>query len=512
MLTSAVKRSVAVACAAALLALSGGAQPARAAVQGASTVFVLDISGSMDSPGVIPPGFPNAAKLKQSQDAVEQFIEQAKPGQKVTLKVLFGAISSLGDFIRTESELYDWMKQQNLDPTTISKLHDLKIAATAMLNALAAERAAGLDERVGLVTFSSDASVLAGMSSDPGSLQSAVAGLATQGSTNIGDGLVKALDLLHGAPNPAIVLLTDGWNNTGMTDAEVLSGPTQRAANQKIPICTIGIGQSHADVDQPLLTSISSKTGGGYYFVGDGVSLQSDMLACHASLGRQLLADLRGNVKQGQTVQAGDIAVPGGKTSLIVTLSSPGGSLSLGLTDPSGRIVTAGYPGAQISNNTGLETVSISNPPAGTYKASVSGDQTAANGDPFSVAASSNGVTTSPHHDQVTSVPPNNSDVVLDRLYLARNAGFVILALLFVLAVMLRLRRPKPRPAAAVAYQAAPPGTPGYVPQAPPRPASSFGCGGCLWWLFFVLTGLVVAAAYGGIWLWQAPILTMPQV
>jgi uncharacterized protein YegL len=494
------------------LVLSGGAQPARAAAQGSSTVFVLDISGSMDSPGIIPPDFPNAAKLKQSQDAVEQFIEQAKPGQKVTPKVLFGAISSLGDFIRTESELYDWMKQQNLDPNTISKIHDLKLATTAMLNALAAERAGGLDERAGLVTFSSDASVLAGMSSDPGSLQSAVAGLATEGSTNMGDGLEKALALLRGAPNPAIVLITDGWNNTGMSNAEILSGPTQRAASQKIPICTIGIGQSHADVDQSLLSSISNKTGGGYYFVGDGVSLQSDMLACHASLGRQLLADLRGNVKQGQTVQAGNIAVPAGKTSLIVTLSSPGSTLSLGLTNPNGRVITAGYPGAQISNNAGLETVSISNPPAGTYKVSVAGEHTAAAGGSFSVAASSDGVTTSPHHDLLTSIAANNSDVVLDRLYLARNAGFVILALLVVVAVLLRLRHPKPRPAAVVANQAAPPGAPASVPQAPPRPASSFGCGGCLWWLFFVLTGLVVGGALGGIWLWQAPILTMPQV
>lgn len=503
---------VAVTCAAAVLVLSS-AQPARGAAQGASTVFVLDISGSMDSPGIIPPEFPDAAKLKQSQDAVEQFIEQAKPGLKVTPKILFGAIWSLGDFIRTESELYDWMKQQNLDPKTISKLYDLKIAASAMLNDLAAERAAGLDERAGLVTFSSDASVLANMSSNPASLQSAVAGLATEGSTNIGDGLEKALGLLRGAANPAIVLITDGWNNTGMTDEQVLSGPTRKAAAQKIPICTIGIGQSHADVDQPLLTSISNKTGGGYYFVGDGVSLQSDMLACHHSLGRQLLADLRGTVKQGQTVLAGVIAVPARKTSLVVTLSSSGSTLDLGLTDPSGRAVTGGYPGAKVSKNAGLETVSISNPPAGDYKASVAGEQTAAAGDSFSVAASSDGVTTSAHHDSVTSVPANNSDVVLDRLYLARNAGFVILALLFVLAVLLRLRRPMSRPAAApVAYQAAPPGAPGYMPQAPSRSASKFGCGGCLWWLAFVLTGLVVAGAYGGIWLWQAPILTMPQV
>ncbi|MDQ6878439.1 MAG: VWA domain-containing protein [Candidatus Dormibacteraeota bacterium] len=508
-------RLVAVACVGALLLLSGAAQPAQAAAPGASTVFVLDISGSMDSPGIIPPDFPGAAKLKQSQDAIEQFIEQAKPGKKVTLKVLFGAIGSLGDFIHSQSDLNDWMTKQGIDPKTISKLYGLKIAATAMLNALAAERAAGLDERAGLVTFSSDASVLANMNSNPGSLQSAVAGLATQGSTNIGDGLDKALGLLHGAPNPAIVLITDGWNNTGMTNAEVLSGPTQRAAAQKIPICTIGIGQSHADVDQPLLTSISNKTGGGYYFVGDGISLQSDMLACHHSLGRQLLADLRGYVQQGQTVQAGVITVPAQKTSLLVTLSWPVGALSMRLTDPSGRTVAGGYPGARVSNSPGLETVSVSNPPAGTYKASVAGEKTAAAGDPFSVAASSDGVTASPHHDTVTIVQANNSDVVLDRIYLVRNVGFAILALLLALAVFSRLRRPKLRPAAApVAYQAPPPGAPVPVPapQAPPEPASGFGCGGCLWWMFFGLAVLVVGAAYGALWLWQTPILTMPQI
>ena len=56
--------------------------------------------------------------------------------------------------------------------------------------------------------------------------------------------------------------------------------------------------------DDALYGALFIRPGGGYYFVGDGVSLQSDLLACHHSLGRQLLADLRGTVTQGQTSQA----------------------------------------------------------------------------------------------------------------------------------------------------------------------------------------------------------------
>ena len=478
---------------------------------GSSTSFVLDISGSMDSPGVIPAAFPDAAKLKQSQDTVERFLEQAKPGTKVSLKVLAGALGSLGDYLRLQQELSDWLTQHNQDPTKISKLYALKVATTAILNTLNAERDAGLDQRAGLVTFSSDASVLAAMTDQPGSLLGAINGLQTQGSTNIGDGLQKGLDMLASAPNPSIVLITDGWNNTGMTNDEIISGPVQKAAAAHIPICTIGIGQSPADVDQNLLTEIAQKTGGGYYFVGDGVSLQPDVEACHHSLHRQLLADLRGKVTQGQTVKAGAFSVPPGKTSLVVTLSWPGSTLGLELTDPSGRPISSGYPGAQTTGAAGLLTLTIANPQAGQYTANVRGTQTAASGDPFSVSASTDGTTSTPHMDAVVGgLVANPSDVVLDRLTLARNIGIGILVVLMLWAVVARFRRPK---VAAVAPAVpAPPAQPGMPPPVPPAATSGGGCGGCLWWFLFVVVALVAIAAHASIYLWQTPLITFPQV
>lgn len=487
--------------------LPASTSTALALQPGSSTAFVLDISGSMDSPGVIPAGFPDAARLKQSQDTVERFIEQAKPGNRVSLQVLAGALASLGDFIRLQQALYDWMKTQNLDPNAISKLYDLKVATTAMLNTLKAERDAGLDQRAGLVTFSSDASILAALTDQPGSLLAAVDGLAAQGSTNIGGGLQKALDMLGAAPNPSIVLITDGWNNTGMTNAEVLAGPVQKAAAAHIPICTIGVGQSPADVDQNLLNDISRRTGGGYYFVGDGVSLGPDVLACHHSLRRQLVSDLRGTVKQGETVKAGTFQVAAGKASLVVTLSWPGSKLELQLTDPSGRAIADGYPGARVASNAGLVTVTLSNPPAGAYAVSVHGSQTGTAGDPFAVSTSTDGQTSTPHMDPVVGgLAANPSDVVLDRLTLVRAVGIGILVLLMLWAVVARFRKPRPQPAAPVV--AAPPG----APPAPVTARTGSGCGGCLWWALFVVVAIVAAGAHAGIYLWQTPLLTFPQV
>src|SRR5205823_1300243 len=160
---------------------------------------------------------------------------------------------------------------------------------------------------------SDDAGVLATPDTSLAAEKPLVNGLQTDGATNMGAGLQDALDMLKGQSNPAVVLLTDGWNNTGMTDDQVLAGPVAAAASQHTPICTIGIGQSPLDVDQNLLWEIAQRTNAGYYFVGDGLtSLQPDLLACHDSSTRNLVADLRGSVSQGAKSSPGGFNVGGG--------------------------------------------------------------------------------------------------------------------------------------------------------------------------------------------------------
>src|SRR5262249_14171636 len=148
--------------------------------------------------------------------------------------------------------------------------------------------------------------------------------------------------------NPSIIMLTDGWNNEGMTNDQVLSGPVQRAATGKVPVCAVGLGEAPADVDQKLLLDIASRTGGGYHYVDGTTPLGGDLLACHQSLAGDLLMDQRGTVRQGQVVQGQGFTLPAGHHRLAVTLSWPGSQLDLRVTDPAGKAVGQGYPGASI--------------------------------------------------------------------------------------------------------------------------------------------------------------------
>src|SRR5262245_27993109 len=167
----------------------------------------------MEDPARIPVDFPQAARLKEKQDAVGRLVEQAHPGQKVPLSVIAGGLLGLPDLLSLRSDLDTYLKQHNIDPASISKLAALKAAAAAMLSAVQFERdRAGADDRVGIVTFSSDAAVLAQPTPQVAGLNAGVQALQTSGSTNMGAGLKSALDLLQGQPNPSIILLTDGWN------------------------------------------------------------------------------------------------------------------------------------------------------------------------------------------------------------------------------------------------------------------------------------------------------------
>ncbi|HXM58157.1 MAG TPA: VWA domain-containing protein [Candidatus Dormibacteraeota bacterium] len=466
----------------------GGASPALAAGDAATTVLVLDVSGSMDDPARIPPDFPKAAQLKERQDAVGRLVEQAHPGNKVPLSVIAGGLMGLPDLLSLRSDLDDYLKKHNVDPASISKLAALKAAAGAMLAAVQFERDhAGADDRVGVVTFSSDSTVLAQPTAQVAGLIPGVQALTTSGSTNMGAGLQSALDLLRNQPNPSIILLTDGWNNDGMTNDEVLRGPVATAASGKVPVCTVGLGQAPADVDQRLLLDIAGRTGGGYHFVDSDSSLGGDLLACHQSLAGETLSEQRGTVRQGQTVQGQAFAVPAGHHRLSVTLSWPGSQLDLRVTDPSGKAVGTGYPGASVTRGAGVAVLTVANPTAGRWGLSVAGVQTAAGGEPFVATAATEGATGGPHRDAVLGAALAPLDATQQQLLLTRNVTAVIAGVLVVLWLLGLVTRPfrrrnRNRPAPPVAavvagpYGGPPvPGQPAYPPQPPYPPAAPQG-------------------------------------
>jgi Ca-activated chloride channel family protein len=148
--------------------------------------------------------------------------------------------------------------------------------------------------RVGLVRFSDEAEVLAWPSTDRNLVREALHGLEPEGSTAIGEGLVRALrttGLVDAGGRPlgrrteehlhAVLLLSDGRNTAGETD------PIDAAALARevgVPVYTVALAPAAAaasesapadPVDLQTLRRIAGITGADTYPVHDRSSLDA---------------------------------------------------------------------------------------------------------------------------------------------------------------------------------------------------------------------------------------------
>jgi Ca-activated chloride channel homolog len=157
--------------------------------------------------------------------------------------------------------------------------------------------------RVGVVSFSSFATVVAPLSEDHGATRNALDSLTARGGTAIGDGIEAALRQLHpsggattssGKPSSIIVLLTDGSSNSGVD-------PQQAAAEAKaagVPVESVGVGQRNqmtfvqgqliGGVDEQALQTVSDATGGRYYYAEAAGQLQQIYASLGSSFGWRL--------------------------------------------------------------------------------------------------------------------------------------------------------------------------------------------------------------------------------
>ncbi len=149
------------------------------------------------------------------------------------------------------------------------------VAPTRAAAALAAARAF-IDEsapgtRIGLISFSSGASMVQALSSDHAAVDAALAAIPPpNGATAIGDALRLAASALPPIGHRLIVLITDGVNNTGVDPQQV----AEWLGTQHIPVYTVGIGTANggaipgssdeATIDEDALQSYARVSGGAY--------------------------------------------------------------------------------------------------------------------------------------------------------------------------------------------------------------------------------------------------------
>lgn len=132
------------------------------------------------------------------------------------------------------------------------------------------------DDEVALVTFASEAQVVAGRRArgDGAWLLAAIDGLHPAGNTNLHAGLQLGLGELTAADagrQRRVVLLTDGIANVGVVDPQQIAAATTPTTAAGIAIATIGVGE---DLDTALLRRLAGETRGLCHFVAGADDVQ----------------------------------------------------------------------------------------------------------------------------------------------------------------------------------------------------------------------------------------------
>ena len=254
-----------------------------------------------------------------------------------------------------------------------TRLEFAKAAASSILDLIELDyRANGQVQQVGVVTFSTYPGVLQPLTSDIASTRALIEALEPTRTTNLGGGLETALDMAQASPNPTtIILLSDGWLNTGPPRSIVTGSMTERANSMGVRICSAGFGTREEDIDRELLEGLATRTNGKYLFTSSGGELVSFFSACRQSSVAENVMEFQGPIQPGETVEAGQFEIERGSPELTISLNFIEGELDLIITDPTGAQVTADYSGLTQMFSPGLKLWTFEKPEQGIWKVQV---------------------------------------------------------------------------------------------------------------------------------------------
>ncbi len=166
------------------------------------------------------------------------------------------------------------MAARDITPTRSQAAKD---AARAFVSAAAA------GTKVGIVAFSTSASVVQPLTSDREAVLEAIDRIPEpNGATAIGDALALAGQQLSANGHRLVVLVTDGVNNRGVDPL----GVAKYLGTQHVPVYTVGIGTNDsgqlipgtnepANIDEDALRALAEAAGGTYERVADATQLRS---------------------------------------------------------------------------------------------------------------------------------------------------------------------------------------------------------------------------------------------
>lgn len=128
----------------------------------------------------------------------------------------------------------------------------------------------GADDRLGIVQYSTDASLVAGLGEATSEeMHALVEGFVPAGGTNIYGGMSLAMELMSEQLSPEresrVVLLSDGLITVGRNGADVIS-LAEAHVSEGIGLTTIGVGD---DFNVELMRGLAERGAGNFYYVED---------------------------------------------------------------------------------------------------------------------------------------------------------------------------------------------------------------------------------------------------
>ncbi|ADU21319.1 vWA domain-containing protein [Ruminococcus albus] len=141
------------------------------------------------------------------------------------------------------------------------------------------DKLSSIDEAA-IIDFDSSSKINRNLTSNRTLLYSAIDDIDSSGGTSLTAGVSKGLEALSKSNDKKImILLTDG---KGPYDKSL----TTQAINAGVTIYTIGLGTNN-DIDQPLLNSIATETGGKYYHAKKDIDIQGSFDNVSGDLGNK---------------------------------------------------------------------------------------------------------------------------------------------------------------------------------------------------------------------------------
>ena len=249
---------------------------------------------------------------------------------------------------------------------------------------------ASLDgDYVGVVDFDDGvrtASPLQRLRDNQSQIAAAVDTIDSAGGTNIGQGILRACELLANSPSSnskkAAILLTDGKDEPPYSDTAYTC-----FADRGWPIYVFGLG---SDIDTTFLSTVASATGGQFSV------LPTTNLVCEFQRVRALVAGVTPPPCTVFTVfpgQSASTTVNVATNQLQTTFGTSwlSGDVSLSLMSPSGRMITRTTVAADVQHLLGpsYESYSIVNPEAGQWQVFMYGQNVSSSGEATVLSVSS---------------------------------------------------------------------------------------------------------------------------